>query len=1312
MSTSKKDDLIELIKSNENNVGNLIKILIESDDGTIFTEQLCQKLIEFYNIFLKLEQHEQEFINSKAKELKDSDEKIFENKQYFGNNMLNNLMKLQIYSLLIYIKNTFPQCKETIDKIIVPLTQKIGSLTDIQEKIASSNIQSTPSILFTQQQLQPSLESQQQLQQQLQPTPTPPTPPSTQQIQISLSQQPSTQPSTQPLQPSTIPTTIEELDILSKSIPTNQAINIQQTVGAENIEAVAKQSYENIKENEQSSTNLISDFKNFNQRGGGEFIGKYINLVDVLSDFYKIYNTDLMLRIVTIISYPTKFQELCKIIGEDKKINKTANTISDEILNIFFTKIDGSVVEIIKILINKKVIDIGRIDIDNKIYYNLINNGQNNGIFIFTYNLFNALSKAMEDLNIYSNFFSGIEIAGQLNILIYNNCLRKIMSLMSGKENSYYGLFEKKKEFILQKYNECLTENKKIFSYLRIRNDNTNAIIQQNPRYAYEINAQNFNKGYFYLGYLNCESDNNNVLSNCSNNKEYYYFGPYDDIFETNINNKEIAKKIYNDISDRLLIKKQDICVISYGQSGSGKTSSLIYLNTKDNMTGQDIKTDGVLVELCNNADFINVVTNIEVKMVNIYARHGVDINYIKRQFNKNVYDVTDILPAEFKIINIGGILKWYNSTNNKNLGEYIIDIFNDPQYRQIEPTPNNPESSRSHMIVDMVLTINGTNEPRHIIICDFAGVENKFDCGDSNEIQKFEESYKLNKKYEDPIKIKFNDYFDMQTQSTEHLINQSIIDRQQYNVNILEYKKTLISQINYVIEMHNYLQTINKIENLPVLKNINILLTTQPQNEQQFACESNMTKLNNNNAYKIIQQIYNINDIIKYINENIINSINKIKTDSNIINAINNFEFQLALQLENWLVDNYQIKWDDVINLMIKINKSLQRDTIGLTKLYNMTDSNQIKIVQSYNNGNTSPFDYFKNSTKTEQFKNLFDEYDGVLYPKKNINFIFNFNAGGQLFNNFKSLASNYRLYILKPLFKDLLRQFNFCVCRFIKLSQITYNCKIRNNEGLFINHVLSDIRRDVRRFIISTVKQNTTKNIVPVFFDKLPHPYCVNTNINDNVYDTFYEASTNTIYDQNIIFDIFKDKLKIDIKNLNFIIYTLINLTNNNKTNNPPNPPYTNIKHFIYLNNIKKPYNQESVAREFNLVFGNNNYYKNDQNFIALVISIQSQASPINFKNEVNKLIDYVNINNSVTLIGSLESTDQIQNITYDKVVCSFDNDLKNILTKYSPFNINQNYPQVANKDNNEIEELNDIIDGIFKSFKDRVNNPKTTI
>jgi len=527
MSTSKKDDLIELIKSNENNVGNLIKILIESDDGTIFTEQLCQKLIEFYNIFLKLEQHEQEFINSKAKELKDSDEKIFENKQYFGNNMLNNLMKLQIYSLLIYIKNTFPQCKETIDKIIVPLTQKIGSLTDIQEKIASSNIQSTPSILFTQQQLQPSLESQQQLQQQLQPTPTPPTPPSTQQIQISLSQQPSTQPSTQPLQPSTIPTTIEELDILSKSIPTNQAINIQQTVGAENIEAVAKQSYENIKENEQSSTNLISDFKNFNQRGGGEFIGKYINLVDVLSDFYKIYNTDLMLRIVTIISYPTKFQELCKIIGEDKKINKTANTISDEILNIFFTKIDGSVVEIIKILINKKVIDIGRIDIDNKIYYNLINNGQNNGIFIFTYNLFNALSKAMEDLNIYSNFFSGIEIAGQLNILIYNNCLRKIMSLMSGKENSYYGLFEKKKEFILQKYNECLTENKKIFSYLRIRNDNTNAIIQQNPRYAYEINAQNFNKGYFYLGYLNCESDNNNVLSNCSNNKEYYYFGPF-----------------------------------------------------------------------------------------------------------------------------------------------------------------------------------------------------------------------------------------------------------------------------------------------------------------------------------------------------------------------------------------------------------------------------------------------------------------------------------------------------------------------------------------------------------------------------------------------------------------------------------------------------------------------------------------------------------------------------------------------------------------------------------------------------------------
>jgi ABC-type thiamine transport system ATPase subunit len=36
-------------------------------------------------------------------------------------------------------------------------------------------------------------------------------------------------------------------------------------------------------------------------------------------------------------------------------------------------------------------------------------------------------------------------------------------------------------------------------------------------------------------------------------------------------------------IFDKLIKKKEDVCIIGYGQSGSGKTSSLIYLKTSFN---------------------------------------------------------------------------------------------------------------------------------------------------------------------------------------------------------------------------------------------------------------------------------------------------------------------------------------------------------------------------------------------------------------------------------------------------------------------------------------------------------------------------------------------------------------------------------------------------------------------------------------------------------------------------------------------------------------------------------------------------------
>ena len=97
------------------------------------------------------------------------------------------------------------------------------------------------------------------------------------------------------------------------------------------------------------------------------------------------------------------------------------------------------------------------------------------------------------------------------------------------------------------------------------------------------------------------------------NGKEYYYFGSYDGIFGRGKNNKEVAQKTSDVILTKLIDNSEDICVIGYGQSGSGKTSALIYLETTNK------KEDGILIETCKLQKFIETYVLISLEMYNIY---------------------------------------------------------------------------------------------------------------------------------------------------------------------------------------------------------------------------------------------------------------------------------------------------------------------------------------------------------------------------------------------------------------------------------------------------------------------------------------------------------------------------------------------------------------------------------------------------------------------------------------------------------------------------------------------------------------------
>jgi hypothetical protein len=93
-------------------------------------------------------------------------------------------------------------------------------------------------------------------------------------------------------------------------------------------------------------------------------------------------------------------------------------------------------------------------------------------------------------------------------------------------------------------------------------------------------------------------------------------------------------------------------------------------------------------------------------------------------------------------------------------MGELINNAF---KFRQVESTPNNPDSSRSHVLCLLKLKKKpddkGIVEYRNIIICDFAGVENKFQCNNLQEILNFDLRYSESNKY-NKQPLSYDEYF------------------------------------------------------------------------------------------------------------------------------------------------------------------------------------------------------------------------------------------------------------------------------------------------------------------------------------------------------------------------------------------------------------------------------------------------------------------------------------------------------------------------------------------------------------------------
>ena len=93
---------------------------------------------------------------------------------------------------------------------------------------------------------------------------------------------------------------------------------------------------------------------------------------------------------------------------------------------------------------------------------------------------------------------------------------------------------------------------------------------------------------------------------------ERYVLGPFNGVFLANkkLTNRQIAEQIEEPIFYKLFNLNEDFCMIGYGQSGSGKTSTLIYYDKAEE--------DGMVTELCNLPKFVNQVEEISMILTNI----------------------------------------------------------------------------------------------------------------------------------------------------------------------------------------------------------------------------------------------------------------------------------------------------------------------------------------------------------------------------------------------------------------------------------------------------------------------------------------------------------------------------------------------------------------------------------------------------------------------------------------------------------------------------------------------------------------------
>jgi len=431
----------------------------------------------------------------------------------------------------------------------------------------------------------------------------------------------------------------------------------------------------------------------------------------------------------------------------------------------------------------------------------------NSSLFVFNFRLISNLNKVI----------NGNELTSLTSDKYYYTILTNVMTELYHKCVLLEAFLKdpKNRKNINDSYEEIMKDITPVNIYVKVNNmpqAGGKVIDSLNPRFKFDVSNINYASGGTSVDAQGKKIFNpNNETSffkdlklTYQNNPTKVGFGPtgYDDTLarkQLSEDPKTIKEK-YNlgkingwyenneQVTDDpncagILLNKIDrgenIIIVGNGQSGSGKTASLVYLPYGD--------VQGILPTILNSLD--NSYTLIRVRLADIYFNWDPNLKAVKdirhKHYMVKPIEYQGLTDFEFRKVN--GIWtispdsaiaalnrkKGNNSDTNAKIDEQIIalgrlegnlakivNLLFDK--REIEPTKNNPNSSRSHVLVLVEIYRNDPENPHSkIVICDLAGVEDEFTCNCEQLINLLNIYRTRSDKYSDKQLIDNKLYFD-----------------------------------------------------------------------------------------------------------------------------------------------------------------------------------------------------------------------------------------------------------------------------------------------------------------------------------------------------------------------------------------------------------------------------------------------------------------------------------------------------------------------------------------------------------------------